>query len=71
MTGVSSAWKVECLAGKGLRGDRYFNARPDVKGQVTFFDMLAAEEVRMHFKLSKLPVSDRRKLVVQGIYLAE
>jgi len=25
------------LAGSGLKGDRYFNHKPDYKGQVTFF----------------------------------
>jgi MOSC domain-containing protein YiiM len=33
--------KVECVAGSGLRGDRYFDHREDYKGQVSFF----AEEV--------------------------
>ncbi len=29
--------RVECVAGKGLQGDRYFNEQADFKGQVTFF----------------------------------
>jgi len=28
---------VECVAGRGLRGDRFFGYRPDYRGQVTFF----------------------------------
>jgi MOSC domain-containing protein YiiM len=29
--------EVECVAGRGLRGDRFFDYKPDYKGQVTFF----------------------------------
>lgn len=29
--------EVECVAGRGLRGDRYFDHKPDYKGQITFF----------------------------------
>ncbi len=29
--------RVECVAGKGLVGDRFFDYKPDYKGQVTFF----------------------------------
>ena len=28
---------AECVAGRGLRGDRFFGYRPDYRGQVTFF----------------------------------
>ena len=28
--------EVECVAGRGLRGDRYFDHAPDFKGQITF-----------------------------------
>jgi hypothetical protein len=28
---------VECVAGRGLRGDRFFDYKPDYKGQITFF----------------------------------
>ncbi|MEK7953282.1 MOSC domain-containing protein [Luteolibacter soli] len=70
--GISDLPEVECIAGKGLVGDRYFNSRPDAKGQVTFFDMRVVEEVRRHFKLSKLPASVfRRNLIVEGVDLRE
>ncbi len=29
--------EVECVAGRGLRGDRFFDYKPDYKGQITFF----------------------------------
>lgn len=29
--------EVECLAGRGLRGDRFLDHKPDYKGQITLF----------------------------------
>ena len=29
--------EIECVAGRGLRGDRYFDHQQDYKGQITFF----------------------------------
>lgn len=69
-SGITEVPEIECVAGKGLRGDRYFAYRPDYKGQVTFFDMAIVEEVRQHFKLMKLPASVfRRNLIVEGLDL--
>jgi len=59
-----------CIAGMGLKGDRYFNYKPDFKGQVTFFDSAVVDEVRKHFKLAKLPASVfRRNVIVKGLDL--
>lgn len=70
--GISSVAEVECVAGKGLRGDRYFAYRPDFKGQVTFFSREIVEEVRARFKLPKLPASIfRRNLIIEGADLAQ
>ncbi|MDB6069857.1 MAG: hypothetical protein JWL81_1028 [Verrucomicrobiales bacterium] len=66
-SGISRVDEVECVAGKGLRGDRYFGYRPDFKGQVTFFDATVVAAVRENFKLPKLPASVfRRNLLVQA-----
>lgn len=70
--GIADLEEVECVAGRGLRGDRYFDYRPDFKGQVTFFDNRVVEAVRKEFNLPKLPASVfRRNLIVEGIDLAE
>ena len=59
--------EIECVAGKGLRGDRYFGYRENYKGQVTFFDYAVSERIKDLFKLPRLPVSVfRRNLVVAG-----
>ncbi|MES2438393.1 MAG: MOSC domain-containing protein [Verrucomicrobiota bacterium] len=70
--GIQSPDEVECVAGTGLRGDRYFAYRPDYKGQVTFFSAEIVDEVRAHFKLPRLPASVfRRNLIVRGVELKE
>jgi len=70
--GINSLEEVECVAGMGLRGDRYFGFKPDYKGQVTFLDSEVVEEVRILFKLPMLPASIfRRNLIVRGINLSE
>ena len=37
--------EVECVAGSGLRGDRFFDYKPDYPGQITFFSMEIFEAV--------------------------
>ena len=64
--------EVECLAGMGLRGDRYFGFKPDYKGQVTFFDAETLLAVRNRFALPDLSASVfRRNLVVRGVRLGD
>ena len=31
--------EIECVAGRGIRGDRYFDFKDDYKGQITFFSL--------------------------------
>ncbi len=70
--GIRSVSEIECVAGMGLRGDRYFGYKPDFKGQVTFFDAAAVDAVRDQFALPDLSSSVfRRNLIVRGIDLRE
>ncbi len=69
--GIVGLETVECIAGMGLQGDRYFGYRPDFKGQVTFFDAAAVDAVREHFQQPDLASSVfRRNLIVRGVDLA-
>jgi len=69
--GIVDLPQVECVAGMGLRGDRYFGRKPDFKGQVTFFDAAVVQAVRERFAQPGLTGSAfRRNLVVRGIDLA-
>ena len=37
---------IDCVAGRGIRGDRYYDHKENYKGQVTFFDHDVYEEVK-------------------------
>ncbi len=64
--------EVECVAGMGLKGDRYFGFKEDFKGQVSFFDASIVDEVREKFGIPDLPSSAfRRNLIVRGVDLSE
>ena len=69
--GIAGLSEVACVAGMGLRGDRYFGYKPDFKGQVTFFEAAAVDAVREHFNCPDLSSSVfRRNLIVRGVELA-
>lgn len=69
--GAEKLDQVECVAGLGLRGDRYFGHKEDFKGQVTFFDAAAIQSVREHFSKPDLCGSVfRRNLIVRGVDLS-
>ncbi len=70
--GIVGLSEVECVAGMGLRGDRYFAYQPDYKGQVTFLDAGLVQAVREQFSQPDLSGSAfRRNLIVRGVDLAE
>jgi molybdopterin synthase catalytic subunit len=70
--GIQALASVECIAGMGLRGDRYFGCKPDYKGQVTFLDAAVVQAVREQFSQPDLSSSVfRRNLIVQGVDLAK
>jgi hypothetical protein len=61
---------VECVAGKGLRGDRYFGYREDYKGQVTFFAWEVYKDLCKQLSvLDKGPSVLRRNVIVEGVDL--
>ncbi len=62
--------EVECLAGRGLRGDRYFDYKEDYKGQITFFAMEVMEALRVELKRPDAqPQATRRNAFVRGVDL--
>jgi MOSC domain-containing protein YiiM len=58
---------VECVAGRGLRGDRFFDSPPGHKGQVTLFaaDVFAALGRALDARAAT-PAALRRNLLVSG-----
>lgn len=61
---------VECVAGKGLSGDRYFGYKEDFKGQISFFDWALFEQMKIDFNQPDLdPSVMRRNVLVDGLQL--
>ena len=67
---VQEVEQILCVAGQGIKGDRFFGYRDDYKGQITFF----AEEVydELCAKLGiwdRLPGVFRRNVITRGVTL--
>lgn len=61
---------VNCRAGWGLEGDRFYGYRPDYKGQVTFFAWETLVAARERFAVPTLsPEVFRRNVIVEGLDL--
>ncbi len=59
--------EIECVAGRGIRGDRFFDFKDDYKGQVTFFAMEVLEALRRELNLPQAePTGTRRNVFVRG-----
>ena len=66
------AESIECVAGHGIRGDRFFDYRDDYKGQITFFSAEVFHELARTFGLTnKSPGVLRRNVIVSGVALSE
>ena len=62
--------EVECVAGKGLVGDRFFEWKENYKGQVTFFAHEVYEALCGQFGVSGVePSVFRRNVITQGVDL--
>ena len=64
--------EIECVAGSGIRGDRFFDYKPDYKGQITFFAMETHRRLCDHFGLEDAtPDAYRRNVITEGRDLNE
>jgi MOSC domain-containing protein YiiM len=64
--------EIECLAGRGIRGDRYFDFKDDYKGQITFFSLEVFEELCGAMQLQGCsPALARRNVITRGVDLNE
>jgi MOSC domain-containing protein YiiM len=62
--------QVECVAGHGIRGDRFFDYRDNYKGQITFFAQEVFDALRAKFAdVEKGPGVLRRNVIVSGVDL--
>jgi MOSC domain-containing protein YiiM len=63
---------VECVAGRGIRGDRYFDFKDDYKGQITFFSLDVFEELCTALDLHHCsPAAARRNVITRRVDLNE
>lgn len=62
--------EVECVAGRGLVGDRFFDFKENYKGQATFFAEEVFADVCQTLGVSdKLPGVTRRNIITAGVDL--
>ena len=61
---------IECVAGHGIRGDRFFDYKPDYKGQITFFAMEVFEQICAELGIRGIQVTAvRRNVFIRGLEL--
>ncbi len=62
--------RIECVAGHGIRGDRFYDYRENYKGQITFFSSDVFERLCANFEINdKSPGVLRRNVIVSGVDL--
>jgi MOSC domain-containing protein YiiM len=67
---VTEVAAVDCVAGRGLRGDRFFDYKENYKGQVTFFARETYEAIcRALAVKDKPPSAFRRNVITKGVDL--
>jgi MOSC domain-containing protein YiiM len=63
---------IECVAGHGIRGDRYFDFKEDYKGQITFFSLEVFDELCRVLDVQDCsPGSVRRNVMTRDVDLNE
>ena len=61
---------MECLAGRGIRGDRYFDFKSDYKGQITFFSLEVFHNLCAALGIRNCsPGVARRNVITRGVDL--
>ena len=64
---VVSVATVECLAGRGVAGDRFTDHKPDFAGQITFFAGEVYDEICRELKVAdRSPAVFRRNVLTRG-----
>ncbi len=62
--------EIECVAGRGIRGDRFFDYKENYKGQITFFALEIHDALCRELKLTdKSPANYRRNVITEGMDL--
>jgi MOSC domain-containing protein YiiM len=62
--------RIECVAGRGIKDDRFFDFKEDYKGQVTFFSQEVYEDLCKVLQIHDKPPSVfRRNVITSGVDL--
>lgn len=62
--------EIHCVAGRGIEGDRFFDYKPDYKGQITFFSWEVYEQLCEQLQVNHIgPEVFRRNVIVEGVNL--
>jgi MOSC domain-containing protein YiiM len=62
--------EIECVAGRGIRGDRYFDFKDDYKGQITFFSSEVFDELCSLIQIQGCsPALARRNVITRSVDL--
>ena len=63
---------IECVAGHGIRGDRFFDYQEDYKGQITFFSLEVFDELCGALEIQDCSLSlVRRNVMTRHVDLNE
>ena len=63
-------FEIECVAGRGIRGDRFFDYRDNYQGQITFFAGEVYEHLCQELGVTeKSPGVFRRNVITRGLDL--
>jgi MOSC domain-containing protein YiiM len=63
---------IECVPGRGIHGDRYFDFKDDYKGQITFFSLDVFDELCIALGTQdRSPAAARRNVITRGVDLNE
>jgi MOSC domain-containing protein YiiM len=64
--------EIECVAERGIRGDRYFDFKDDYKGQITFFSVEVFDGLCSAMQIHDCsPALARRNVITRGVDLNE
>jgi len=62
--------EIECVAGRGIKGDRFFDFKDDYKGQITFFSSEIFDEICNQLGATgKSAGTVRRNVITRGVDL--
>jgi len=60
--------EIEVVAGKGIVGDRFYDYKPNYKGQISFFDWAVYEKVMEELVKGEVePSLFRRNVMLEGV----